>query len=97
MTRGQAGLVVVGVTEMEVDIKQSMNHAERLRPASCRQTPRRSNKTLRPLEASRPPKAPPPKTDGFVQVHTMVMIASISMGDGAIVMASRKVALCRTT
>jgi uncharacterized membrane protein len=27
---GQAGLVVVGVTEMEDDIKQSMNHAEKV-------------------------------------------------------------------
>jgi hypothetical protein len=30
LDEGQAGLVVVGVTEMEDDIKQSMNHAEKM-------------------------------------------------------------------
>ena len=78
---------------MDDDIKQSMNHAEKVETREPQADTAEIEQDTKAVEASRPPRTPPPKTDGFVQVHTIwVTTAVITMGDDAVVAVSRTVA-----
>jgi hypothetical protein len=65
LDEGQAGLVVVGVAEMEDDIKRSMQKADKVETRG-RSRPMRltSNRTPRPPARCSQRRTPKPRTDG---------------------------------
>jgi uncharacterized membrane protein len=59
---GQAGLVVVGVSDMQSKVEHAMKKARKLEPSSCRPTRARSKRTRRPPKPD--PAGPPARSKG---------------------------------
>ena len=98
LDEGQAGLVVVGVVEMEDDIKQSMSKAEKVETQGD-QGRYRGDRTGRQSCWRRASRrgCRHRRLTGLSRLHPIwVMTSAISSGDGAIVATSKAVRLCRT-